>query len=131
MRKPNLPQLATYRVSLFILLHLHTAAIHKTSLLQRYKQAVDRFRPVPVSDHLAYRIVVVPSRNCKAEFLGLEDAAALRIWDYCHAVLASCAFGGLVLLQRVEVGRDRERIVKKLMAMMVEAGDCQDKPLFP
>src|ERR1700733_12689448 len=129
MRKPNLPQLATYRVSLFILLYLHTAAIYKASLLQRYKQTVDCFRLVFVRDHLTHRIVVVPSRNCKAEFLSFENAAAFRIWDHSYAVLASRIFGGLVLLQRVEMGRDRERIVNKRMAMVVEAGDGQNEPL--
>src|SRR2546423_15471329 len=98
MRKPNLPQLAAYRVFLFILLYLHPAAIYKTSLLQRYKQAVDCFRLVFVRDHLTYRIVVVSSRNSKAEFLSFEDAAAFRIWDHSYAVLASRIFCGLILL---------------------------------
>ena len=35
-----------------------------------------------------------------------EDAAAFRIWDHSYAVLASRIFGGLILLQRVEMGRD-------------------------
>src|SRR4051794_33534487 len=106
MRKPNLPELATYRVVLFILLHLHTAAIYKTSLLQRYKQTLDCFRLVFIRDHLTYIIVVVLSRNGKTEFLSFEDAVAFRIWNHSHAVLVSRVFGGLILLQRVEMGRD-------------------------
>ena len=106
MRKPNLSQLAIYRVFLFILLYLHPAAIYKTSLLQRNKQAVNYFWLVFIRNHLTYRIVVVSSRNSKAEFLSFEDAAAFRIWDYSYTVLASRIFGGLILLQRVEMGRD-------------------------
>jgi hypothetical protein len=45
-------------------------------------------------------------------------------------VLASRVFSGLILLQRVKMGRDRERIVSKRVAMVVEAGDGQNKPLF-
>ena len=43
----------------------------------------------------------------------------------------SCINSSLIFVQRAEMGRNRERIVDKRMAMMIEADNSQNKSLFP
>jgi hypothetical protein len=45
-------------------------------------------------------------------------------------VLASRVFSGLILLQRIKINRNRERIINKRIAIIIEADDGQNKPLF-
>ena len=113
-----------------ILFYFNACTVHKTSLLQSYKQTINYLRFAFIGYYFSDRIIVLSSCDSDSKVLGLEHSPAFRVRNHCLPMLARSRNRGLIFVKPMEMGRDRERIIHKRVAVIIETGNSQNKPLI-